>query len=52
VSATDNETQGYAGIEKPALPTAAFAKGSSGKLDAPMAANAAGGDGAPWRIVQ
>lgn len=52
VSATNNEAQGYAGVEKPPLPTAAFAKGSSGKLDAPMAANAEGGDGGHWRIVQ
>ena len=52
VSATDNESQGYAGSEKPPMPNAAFAKGSSGKLDAPMALNADGCDGGKWVVVQ
>lgn len=52
VLATDNEAQGYAGNDKPPQPAAAFAHGSGGKLDAKLAANGRGSDGAQWVVVQ
>jgi hypothetical protein len=52
VLATDNETQGYVGRDKAPPPHAAFAQGSSGKLDAKLAANEVGGDGARWLVAK
>lgn len=52
VLATDNDAQGYVGRFKAPPPTAAFAQGSSGRLDAKLAADGLGGDGARWLVVQ
>lgn len=52
VLATDNETQGYVGRDKAPPPNAAFAQGSSGKLDAKLASDQIGGDGAHWLVVK
>ena len=52
VLATDNEAQGYFGRDKGPKPNAAFAQGSSGKLDAKRAADEVGGDGARWIVVK
>lgn len=52
VLATDNDAQGYFGRDKGPKPNAAFEQGSSGKLDAKLAAGEVGSDGARWRVVK
>jgi hypothetical protein len=42
---------GYFGVEHAPLPTAAFAAGSTGRLDACIAANNKGLDGRQWHVV-
>ncbi len=51
VMATTGEEPRYVGTQKPPLPTAAFEKGSSGKLDAKVAAGGEGIDGGGWTIA-
>ena len=52
VLATDNDAQGYVGRDMGPKPNAAFAQGSSGKLDAKLAADEIGGDGVRWLVVK
>lgn len=52
VLATDNDVQGYFGRDKAPKPNVAFARGSGGKLDAKLAADEVGGDGARWLVVK
>jgi len=51
VLASPNVDGRYSGVPKPPEPSAARKQGSSGKLDAPGAANAVGVDGQTWVVI-
>jgi hypothetical protein len=51
VLACDNADGRYQGNEQPPAPTAAFAAGTTGKMDSKIAANGPGLDGQRWIVV-